>query len=285
MQWDRIAGAWDMFLWGAWYSAHLTALAVAIGFVIALPCSLILLRGGLLRPAVRFYVYIFRGSPLLVQLFLIYYGLGQFEWLKDTWFWTPPEFLKGVKFQYPVPSVSGEYFIDWKTAHARHFWPSFRSEWWCALLVFSLNSGAYMAEILRGALATTPKGELEGAKALGLTPFQVTRLILIPSSLRRALPQMGNEVVFMLHGSAIVSVITVQDILGAGRTLNNQINGAYEGLLTAAFLYMAITFAIIGIFRKVERRYLRHLDPGGSAAKAGTEGPPIPEIATIGTMR
>ena len=127
------------------------------------------------------------------------------------------------------------------------------------MIAFSLNSGAYMTEIVRGAVETTPKGELEAATALGLSPRQVDGLVLIPSALRRALPQFGNEVVFMLHGSAVASVITLQDILGAGRTLNAKFYLAYEGFLTAALLYMAITFVIVLVFRGLERRFLRHV--------------------------
>ncbi len=89
---------------------------------------------------------------------------------------------------------------------------------------------------------------------------QVTWLILIPSSLRRALPQYGNEVVFMLHGTVVASVITIQDILGVGRTVNAKYYIAYEGILTAAALYMIITFVLTRVFRAFEKRYLRHLD-------------------------
>ena len=145
-----------------------------------------------------------------MQTFLIYYGLAQFEWVRDSWAWV---FL--------------------------------REPWWCAVIAFSLNSGAYVTEIIRGAVETTPKGELEAARALGLSPLQVDGLVLIPSALRRALPQYGNEAVFMLHGSAVASVITLQDILGAGRTLNAKFYLAYEGFLTAALLYMAITFLVV----------------------------------------
>ena len=115
-----------------------------------------------------------------------------------------------------------------------------------------------------------PKGELEGAKALGMSPRKVTWLILIPSSLRRALPQYGNEVVFMLHGSVVASVITIQDILGVGRTVNARYYVAYEGFLTAAVLYMAITLALVLIFRGLERRYLGYLNlaPVTKGAKA-----------------
>jgi arginine/ornithine transport system permease protein len=207
---------------------QLTFLALLIGFLIALPSGLARARRKrFVSPLINGYVYVFRGTPLLVQTFLIYYGLGQFEWVRDSWAWT---FL--------------------------------RDPWWCALIAFSLNSGAYATEIIRGAVESTPKGELEAATALGLSPRQTDFLVLIPAALRRALPQYGNEVVFMLHGSAVASIITLQDILGAGRTLNAQHYLAYEGFLTAAVLYMAITFLFILVFRWLESRYLRHLNLG-----------------------
>jgi arginine/ornithine transport system permease protein len=225
MRVDLVLANWTLFAEGVWITLQLTALALAIGFLIALPAGLARARDvPVVAPAIGAYVYLFRGTPLLVQTFLIYYGLAQFDWIRDSWAWT---FL--------------------------------REPWWCALIAFALNSGAYATEIIRGAVETTPRGMLEAARALGLRPLQVDALVLVPSALRRALPQYGNEVVFMLHGSAIASVITLQDILGAGRTLNARYYLAYEGFLTAALLYMAITFLIVLAFRGLERRYLRHL--------------------------
>jgi arginine/ornithine transport system permease protein len=215
---------WDLFLHGVWVTLQLTAIALAIGMAIALPSSLAISRRRPYAPLIRGYVYVFRGTPLLVQTYLIYYGLAQFEFVRDSWAWL---FL--------------------------------REAWWCAIIAFSLNSGAYTTEILRGAIATTPKGEVEAARSLGLSEFKVTWLVLIPSAMRRALPQYGNEVVFMLHSSVIASVITIQDILGAGRTVNAKYYVAYEGFLTAAALYMALTYIVVSIFRRVEDRYLRHL--------------------------
>ena len=229
MRVDLILANWQLFAEGVWTTLQLTFLALAIGFAIALPAALARARRvPWASPIINGYVYLFRGTPLLVQTYLIYYGLGQFEWIRDSWAWT---FL--------------------------------RDAWWCALIAFSLNSGAYSTEIIRGAVETTPKGELEAATALGLSPRQVNWLVLIPSALRRALPQYGNEVVFMLHGTAVASVITIIDILGAGRTLNARFYLAYEGFITAALLYMAITFLLVWIFRLLEARYLRHLRPRG----------------------
>jgi arginine/ornithine transport system permease protein len=225
MNMDLVFRHWDLFLWGVWTTLHLTVIALAVGFAIALPAALSITRRGPFSPLVRGYVYVFRGTPLLVQTYLIYYGLAQFDFVRSSF-----------------------------------AWPLLREAWWCAVIAFSLNSGAYGAEILRGAISTTPKGEVEGARALGLSERQVTWLVLLPSALRRALPQYGNEIVFMLHGTVVASVITIQDILGAGRTLNARYYLAYEGFLTAAILYMAITFCVVAIFRWLERRYLGYLN-------------------------
>ncbi len=225
MRVELVLANWELFARGVWITLQLTAIALAVGFAIALPAGMARARRApLVSPAINAYVYLFRGTPLLVQTFLIYYGLAQFEWVRDSWAWV---FL--------------------------------REPWWCAVIAFSLNSGAYGTEIVRGAIQATPVGDLEAARSLGLSPMQVDWLVLIPSALRRALPQYGNEVVFMLHGSVVASVITLQDILGAGRTLNAKFYLAYEGFLTAAVLYMAITFVLVAIFRLLERRYLGHL--------------------------
>ena len=216
---------WSMFAHGACVTVELTALSLALGLLIAIPAALAMARGWRFWSGfARSYAYVFRGSPLLVQAYLIYYGLSQFEVVRDSM-----------------------------------FWPFLREAYWCALLAFTLNTGAYTAEILRGAIAATPKGEIEGARALGLSPSKVTWLVELPSAARRALPQYGNEIIFMMHGSVIASVITIQDILGAGRTLNAKYYVAYEGFLTAAALYIALTAVIVLGVRLMEKRWLAHL--------------------------
>jgi arginine/ornithine transport system permease protein len=220
-----VLDGWELFARGVWITVHLTALSLVIGFVLALPMAFARARRHpVFDPPIRAFVWVFRGSPLLVQLFLIYYGLAQF-----------PEVRQSA------------------------LWPFLRDAWWCALIAFTLNSAAYQTEILRGALETTPRGDAEACAALGMSPWLAARRVLIPGALRRALPQMGNEAVFMLHGSAIASVVTLQDILGAGRTINGRFYVVYEGLLTAAALYMALTALLVWSVRRLERRYLRHL--------------------------
>ncbi|MEL6769068.1 MAG: ABC transporter permease [Pseudomonadota bacterium] len=225
MRVDLVLENWAMFAEGVWMTLQLTVLALIAGFLIALPAALAMHRRTRAGTFWRGFVYVFRGTPLLVQTYLIYYGLAQFDWVRAGPWW---------------------YFL--------------REAWWCALIAFSLNSAAYQAEILRGAFGNVPRGEIEAGRALGLSARFITWLVLLPSAFRRALPQYGNEVVFMLHGSVVASVITLQDILGAGRTLNARYYLAYEGLLTAALLYMALTFALVGVFRLLERRFLRHLN-------------------------
>jgi len=225
MRFDLVLKNWELFADGMWMTLQLTVLSLLIGFCIALPFGLIRAKSnGIGSKLINIYVYAFRGTPLLVQLYLIYYGLSQFEWVRD--------------------SIA---------------WVVLRDAWWCALIAFSLNSGAYATEIIRGAVQSVPAGELEAAKSLGLSPLKVNQLVLIPSALRRALPQYGNEVVFMLHGSVVASIITIQDILGVGRTLNARYYLAYEGFLTAAALYMTLAFVVVFAFRQLEKRYLGYL--------------------------
>ena len=170
------------------------------------------------------YTYFFRGTPLLVQLFLIYYGLGQFEAVQQS-----------------------------------IFWPLLKEAWFCALLAFALNTAAYTTEILRGAIEVTPMGEIEAAKASGMSPFLMLRRIILPSAFRRALPAYGNEVIFMLHGSAVASVVTILDLTGVARIMQSRYYAPYEAFLTAGLFYLALTFALVWLFRLAEHRFHAHL--------------------------
>ncbi|WP_417587386.1 ABC transporter permease [Pararhodobacter oceanensis] len=221
-----IAANFDRFLWGVWMTLNLTFLALLIGGIIAIPMAIARASNHRLwNPVIWGYTYVFRGTPLLVQTYLIYYGLGQFTVVRDSWLWDP----------------------------------ILSSAWWCALIAFTLNTAAYTTELLRGAIIDTPKGEVEAAIATGHSYRSRMRRIILPSAFRRAIPAYSNEVIFMLHGSVVASTITLQDILGVGRWLNGRYYLAYEGFITAALLYFIIVFAITRVFRWIERRYLRHL--------------------------
>ena len=168
------------------------------------------------------FIYFFRGTPLLVQLYLIYYGMDQFFPVKDTL---------------------------WENA------------WFCALVAFVLNTSAYTAEIIRGAINGLPKGEVEAAKAYGMSKFMTYRRIILPSALRRALPAYSNEVIFMLHGSAVAGIITIMDLTGAARLVNSRYYAPFESFLTAGLFYMALTFIILWCFKIAEKRFLAYLRP------------------------
>lgn len=239
-----IAANFDRFLYGVWVTLNLTFLSLVLGGLLSIPMAIARASGhAVLNPLVQGYTYVFRGTPLLVQTYLIYYGVGQFEVIRQSFLWDP----------------------------------ILSSAWWCALIAFTLNTAAYTTELLRGVIADTPKGEVEAAIATGHSYRSRMRRIILPSAFRRAIPAYSNEVIFMLHGSVIASTITLQDILGVGRWLNGRYYLAYEGFITAAVLYFLIVLCITWIFRSIERRYLRHLTRRATTASSDAVALPTAE--------
>lgn len=229
MNFSIIAENFGLYLSGLATTVQLVLAALLIGLSMAIPLSLLAgSRNRLLRAPVFCFSYFFRGTPLLVQMFMIYYGLGQFAFIQQS-----------------------------------ALWPILREAYWCALIAFTLNTAAYTTEILRGAIQATPYGEIEAAKAYGMSRLMIIRRILLPSAFRRALPAYGNEVIFMLHGSSLASVITIVDITGAARILYSRYYSPYEAFLTAGLLYMGLTFTIVFLFKRLERHWFAHLRPRG----------------------
>ena len=215
----------DVFLLGLRNTLLLVFISVTLGAFLAVPLALVRHhRPGWPGKAVGLYVYLFRGTPLLVQAYLIYYGLGQFELVRESPAWTV-----------------------------------LRSAWWCAIIAFTLNTLAYQIEVFRGGLRAVPKGQLEAAAALGLSRRQAFRRVHFPLALRCSLPMFFNEAILMVHGSVVASTLTIIDILGAGRWLNGKYYLAYEGFVTASLLYMAVILAFTFAARRFERRVNRHL--------------------------
>lgn len=225
MDWDVVTSSLPAFAQGLKVCLILLVISLATGYTLALPLAVarVSARPWIARP-VWFYTYVFRGTPLLVQLFVIYYGLAQFGWLRE--------------------SLA---------------WPLLREAWFCAWLAFSLNTTAYTTEILAGALRATPAGELEAARAYGLSGRKLYTRILLPSALRRALPQYGNEVVGLMHATAIASTVTLVDVTRVARDVYANHLLPVEAFGTAAVIYFALTFALAGGFKLLERRFLRHL--------------------------
>ncbi len=222
-----IAQHYDLFLQGLVNTVLLVVLSLLIGGVLSIPLALTrAYKTPVANQIVWAYVYLFRGTPLLVQTYLIYYGLGQFEVVRESF-----------------------------------LWPFLREAWWCALIAFVLNTAAYTTEIFRGAIEAIPFGEIEAAKACGMSPWTRVRRVVLPSAFRRALPMYSNETIFMLHGSVVASTVTIVDILGAGRTLNAKYYLAYEGFIAAAFIYMVLVFLISRGFKLWEKHWHAHLRP------------------------
>jgi arginine/ornithine transport system permease protein len=216
-----------LYLEGLWTTVWLVAAALLLGLLLAVPLAILRTsRNPLVSWPVFGFTYFFRGTPLLVQLFMIYYGAAQFVGLRESF-----------------------------------AWPLLSQAWFCALLAFTLNTAAYTNEIIRGAIQATPHGEVEAARACGMSTSLMFRRILLPSAFRRALPAYGNEVIFMLHGSAVASVVTIVDLTGAARIVNSRYYTPYEAFLTAAAFYMVLTFTIVGLFRLLERHWHAHLKP------------------------
>lgn len=214
-----------LYLQGLWTTAWLVAAALALGSCLAVPLAILRTSANpLVNGPVWAFTYFFRGTPQLVQLYMIYYGAGQFAVVRDSF-----------------------------------AWPLLSQAWFCALLTFTLNSAAYTTEILRGAIQNTPSGEVEAARACGMSRGQMLRRIILPSAFRRALPAYGNEVIFVLHGSSVASVVTLLDLTGVARLVNSRYYTPYEAFLTAAVFYLALTFLLVWLFRRFEHRWHAHL--------------------------
>lgn len=213
---------------GFWLTVQLVSLSLAIGLALSIPFAVMRSTNRIyISGPVWLFTYCFRGTPLLVQMFLFYYGLGQLEFVKEL-------------------SKS---------------WTFLQNAYWYALIAFTLNTAAYTTEIIRGAIVATPFGEIEAARACGMSRSLVLRRVVLPSAFRRALPAYSNEVIFMLHGSALASLITLVDITGAARIINSRFYSPYEAFLTAAVFYMALTFLIVWGFKQLEKRWHAHLKP------------------------
>ncbi len=209
---------------GAVITVELTAASTAVGLCLAIPLSVMRThRSPFLRMPVYGFNFYFRGTPLLVQIFLIYYGSGQFQ-----------EFLTRTGL-----------------------WPFFREAWFCAVLTLTLNTAAYTSEILRGGIEAIAFGEIEAARACGMSGFLLHRRIILPKAFRLAWPAYTNEVVFLLQATSLVSIITIMDITGVARMIASRSFAFYELYITAALFYLILVYGVLYIFRKVEHRLLK----------------------------
>lgn len=227
MDFSIIIDSMPLYFEGLWLTLQLVFLSLVCGFVIAVPLGVLRsLPKPIINAPIRVYVYVFRGTPLLVQLYILYYGFGQFEFLHGT----------------VIAEILGDVYL-------------------CGFIAFTLNTAAYVTEIIRGAIVATPFGEIEAAKSVGMSYMLMLRRIILPSAFRRALPAYGNEVIFMLHGSAVISILPIMDLTGAARLVNSTYYSPYEAFLTVAAFYLVLTMSIVFLFKQVEKRWFAHLKP------------------------
>ena len=217
---DMILSALPALLSGAWVTVQLVVLSLALGFVLALFVAFGRLSSNRVISGVTGgYVFLFRSTPLLVQIFLIYYGLGQFAGIRESF-----------------------------------LWPVLREAYWCAIIALTLNTAAYTGEILRGGIQAVPFGQIEAARALGMSRPMLYRRIVLPQALRTILPAYGNEMIQMVQATSLASAITLVELTGAARTIASRSFQPVEMFIIAGAIYLVMTFAITQGVRWAERR-------------------------------
>ncbi len=224
LRWDWIPNYYDLALQGLWRTIWILAVTAFLGILLAVPLGLAQAAGPiwLAWPAKAFCTVI-RGTPLLLQLWLLYYGLGslfpQFPWIRQS-----------------------------------ELWPYLRQAWPYAVLSLTISYAAYEGEVMRGAFAGVPRGQLEAARAYGMSRWKIFRRIWLPQALYRALPTLAGETVLQLKATPLVATITVVDIYAVASRVRQDTFIVYEPLLLLALIYLVITGIIVFAFRKIEAR-------------------------------
>ncbi|MDD9302658.1 MAG: ABC transporter permease [Desulfobacter sp.] len=208
---------------GTFITLKLVGITMVAGLVLAIPLALIRnAKSKLLSLPAFLYIYFFRGTPLLVQLFIIYYGFSQFEWIRDSIFWV---FLQ--------------------------------DSYWCSVIAFTLNTTAYAGEIIRGAILSVHKGQVEAAVSLGMTRFQIYKRIIGPQASLIAIPGYSNELVLMMKGTSLASTVALLEITGITRNLIAETFMPVELFFIAGCIYMLLSAGFIFVLSLLEKRMSR----------------------------
>lgn len=226
-RWHWIPRYLELGIEGLWRTIWLLALSVGFGFLLAVPLGLAQASGPwILAAPARAFCTVIRGTPLLLQLWLIYFGLGalfpQYPWIRES-----------------------------------ELWPYLRQAWPYALLALTLSFAGYEGEVMRGAFKSVPRGQIEAARAYGFSRWQVFRRVVMPQALASAIPTLGGETVLQLKATPLVATITVIDIYAVASRVRQDTFIIYEPLLLLAVVYMALAGLIALAFRGLERRYTR----------------------------
>ncbi len=225
MDWQFLGETFVSLVSAVPLTLQLAATSIALGAALALAIALCRLSGiTVLEWCARAYVFVFRGTPLLVQIFLIYYGLGQF-----------PEVRHSI------------------------LWPFLREPYWCAVLALTMNTAAYASEIIRGGLLSVPFGQVEAARACGMPRFRQFRRIIMPLAIRQALPAYSNEMISMVKATSLASIITLMEVTGVAARIISETYRAIEVFIVAGAIYLAINFLLTRLVYLVEYWLSPHL--------------------------
>lgn len=220
--WQVIIDALPQLFDGMLLTMQLVTLSGLLGLVFGVLIALLRLHPAWWVKALPYaFIFFFRGTPLLVQIFLVYYGLSQFEWIRDSILWEP----------------------------------ILKKPYWCAIIAFTLNTSAYIAEIMRGAIQSIPKGELEAADAVGMSALKKLTRITLPRAFGVMLPAYSNEVIFMLKGSALASTITLMELTGVAGKISAKTYTVFELYFAAGVIYLFLAGMLLWLFKYLEQRF------------------------------
>ena len=195
-------------------------IATILGFILAILVALMRISGrSILSIPAYYFVYLIRGTPLLLQLYFVYYGLGQFSFIRESF-----------------------------------LWPILREPYWCGIITLTISTGAYSSEIIRGGIMSVSKGYLEASNALGMSKYMTFIKVTLPITVRQALPAYGNELILMVKASSLISIITLMEITGIARTIISKTYAPVEIFLVAGSIYLFINFLIVMSVNFAENR-------------------------------
>ena len=221
MDLDLMISSFPKLLNATLVTLKLLSLSLIFGLIIGLFFAILRLNKNVfLNRFSYFYSYIFRGTPLLVQIFIIYFGLGQIEFLRSSFLWI-----------------------------------ILKEPYWCAIIAFSLNTGAYTSEILRSAFETINKGFIEAGDSLGISKKIIFYKIQIPIAIRQSLPAYGNEIILMLKGTSLASTVTLMDLTGVAKYIISTTFKPIEVFIVAGGIYLFMTFIIHNFIRYLEKKF------------------------------
>ena len=221
MDLDLVLNSFPKLLSASVITLKLLSLSLILGLCIGLIFAVLRIKSNFLLEKIAYvYSYIFRGTPLLVQIFIIYYGFGQVEFIRQSFMWV-----------------------------------ILKEPYWCAIIAFALNTGAYTSEILRSAFQTIKPGFIEAGKSLGINNKIIFYKIQIPIAIRQSLPAYGNEIILMLKGTSLASTVTLMDLTGVAKYIISTTFKPIEVFIVAGSIYLLITFVIHNLIKFLEKKY------------------------------